>query len=48
MTTKEGVYFVADRVELFGDVPEFSVINELQKATPKKDRQAHQKNHVHF
>ncbi|MFM7153379.1 MAG: family 20 glycosylhydrolase [Bacteroidota bacterium] len=36
MTTKEGVYFVADRVELFGDVPEFSVINELQKATPKK------------
>lgn len=36
MTTREGVYFVADRVELFGDVPEFSVINELQKATPKK------------
>jgi hexosaminidase len=36
MTTREGVYFVADRVELFGDVPEFSVINELQKAVPKK------------
>jgi len=36
MTTREGVYFVADRVELFGDVPEFSVINELQKSTPKK------------
>jgi hexosaminidase len=36
MTAREGVYFVADRVELFGDVPEFSVINELQKAVPKK------------